>query len=266
MSRLSINEVDAGYGREPFLRGISLSVEPGEVLALIGPNGSGKTTLIRAICRILKPLAGTVTLDGRNIWDLSVRAAARRIARVPQTGNTAWPFTIHQIVTLGRFPHRGWLGSYTGEDERITNEALAITGLWDLRHRVVTTLSGGEQQRAMIARALAQTPDILVLDEPVAHLDLKYQVSVLDLLRTLAGQGLTVVVSLHDLNHAALYADRIALLQAGRLRGLGRPEEILRRETIEEVYETPVLVSRHPDRDLPLVTPIPRAIEKAAGT
>lgn len=256
---LSVENLTCSYNGhdEPVLADVSLAAQSGEVLALIGPNGAGKTTLLRAMSRVLRPQRGHVRLNGQNIWELPARQVAQRVACVAQNTRLTWPYTVRQVVALGRFPHRGWLSPYTADDRQVIEEALRCTGLWALRERPFQTLSGGEQQRAIIARALAQAPDALLLDEPAAHLDLKYQVIILDLVRELADGGLTVVVSLHDLNHAACYADRLALLAEGRLLAVGEPAAILTAANLEAVYDTHVIVSPHPLNHIPLVTPVP---------
>lgn len=257
MSFLSAENISCGYGKETILYNISLKIYAGEILALIGPNGSGKTTLIRAFSRVLKPQKGKVLLDKSNIWEIHPRKFARSVARVEQTTKLTWPYSVEQIVQMGRFPHRGWISSYTEEDHIQVDEAIRATGLWNHRERNIDTLSGGEFQRAMVARAVAQTPRVLILDEPVAHLDMKYKIAVLDLVRHLSHRGIAVIVSLHDLNLASLYADKVALLSEGAMAAYGSPKEILTKANLEPVYETEVMIGRHPANHRTMVTPIP---------
>jgi len=256
MLELTLDNLSCSYNGKIILHNISLDFGAGEIVAIIGPNGSGKTTMMRAMCRVLKPSGGRVLLDGRDIRELYVRQVAQIISWVSQNYRLAWPFTVHQVVGMGRFPHRGWVSSYTEEDHRAVDAAIRATGLWEHRDRLINTLSGGEAQRAIIARALAQTPRVLLLDEPVAHLDMKYKIAILDLVRNLAEQGLSIVISLHDLNLAGLYADRMALLSEGKLFATGLPNSILCKKNLEEVYETEVVISRHPINNRPQVTPI----------
>lgn len=267
MTTLSVENLTCSYNgnNEPVLADVNLTARPGEVLALIGPNGAGKTTLLRAMSRVLRPQQGHVRLNERNIWELPAQQVAQRVACVAQNTRLAWPYTVRQVVSLGRFPHRGWLSPYTAEDRRVIEEALNRTGLWALRERPLHTLSGGERQRAIIARALAQAPEVLLLDEPVAHLDLKYQVTILDLVRELAYGGLAVVVSLHDLNHAACYADRLAMLAKGQFLAVGEPAAILTAVNLEAVYDTQVVVSQHPLNHVPLVTPVPGSMREPSA-
>lgn len=267
MTTLSVENLTCSYSGndEPVLTDVSLTAQAGEILALIGPNGAGKTTLLRAMSRVLRPRRGHVRLDGHNIWELPAQQVAQRVACVAQNTRLTWPYTVQQVVALGRFPHRGWLSPYTAHDRRVIEDALNRTGLRALRERPFHTLSGGEQQRAIIARALAQAPEVLLLDEPVAHLDLKYQVTTLDLVRELADGGLTVVISLHDLNYAACYSDRLALLANGRLLAVGEPTTILTAANLETVYDTQVVVGQHPLNHVPLVTPVPGCLREPAA-
>lgn len=235
---------------------VSLAARPGEVLALIGPNGAGKTTLLRAMARLLRPSGGAALLDGQAVWNLHPRSLARRLA-MAQQGGDAPPLTVGQLVALGRAPHRGWLLPLGPADRAAVEEALNRTGVAHLRDQPVTELSGGEQRRAILARALAQQPQALLLDEPTAALDLKYQVAILDLAVRLAhADGLTIVVTLHDLNQAALVADRVALLAEGRLEALGAPSEVLRADLLTRAYGVPVVVGAHPVYGTPLITPL----------
>ncbi|NNJ11825.1 ABC transporter ATP-binding protein [Chloroflexales bacterium ZM16-3] len=243
-------------GGRDVLDEVRLQVRPGEVLALIGPNGAGKTTLLRALARLLRPLGGAVSLEGQDIWRLRPRPVARRLALAPQ-GADLWPLTVEQFVGLGRAPHRGWLMPLGPDDHAAVRAAMGRTGLESMRERQVTELSGGEQRRAILARALAQEPRVLLLDEPTAALDLKYQAAILAMARRLAHEdGLAVVVTLHDLNQAAGVADRLALLAHGRVQAVGAPDEVLTAELISATYEVPVAVCRHPLDGTPLITPL----------
>lgn len=263
MTTLELQDITCSYNGQPIVSQISLQAQPGEVLALIGPNGVGKSTLLRAMARLMRPAHGRVSLDSVDIWQTSARDFARRLAFAPQISSESWSATVEQVVSLGRAPHRGWLLPLTSHDNQITHQSLELVGLEHLRNRISTELSGGEQQRMLIARVLTQEPSILLLDEPTSHLDLKYQTDILGLVRRLAHQkGLAVIVSLHDLNLAAIYADRVALLSNGALAAIGTPAEVLTSERLTQVYGVPILVMKHPLRDTPFIMPDIEIMEK----
>ena len=257
MAVLEVAGLTLGYGAQTVLRDVTLTVQPGRVLALAGPNGAGKTTLLRAFARLLRPQQGAVLLDGRDIWSFSNRETAQQLGLVPQGEALDWPLSVEQVVSLGRAAHRGWFLPLTARDRQAVDAALEKTGLTALRERLVVELSGGERQRVLIARALAQQPRALLLDEPTAHLDLRYQGAVLGLIRDLAHtQDMMVVVSLHDLNLVALYADQVALVADGGLLAIGTAESVLVSSYLEEAYGVPVTVGRHPVYGTPLITPV----------
>jgi iron complex transport system ATP-binding protein len=257
MQPLEARNLTCAYDRHVVLQTLTLTLHSGEVLALIGPNGAGKTTLLRALARLLRPQTGTVLLAGQNAWRLTPRAVARRLALAPQQEAALWSGTVEQAVALGRAPHRGWLLPYTAHDHEVIERVLQQTGLGALRHGLLTELSGGEQRRVILARALAQEPQVLLLDEPTAHLDLKYQTEVLTLVQRLASQdGLTVVIALHDLNQAALCAYRMALLVNGKVLALGPADEILTPERLAHAYGVEVVVVPHPIYGTPMVAPL----------
>ncbi|MFQ3610478.1 MAG: heme ABC transporter ATP-binding protein [Fimbriimonadales bacterium] len=246
-----------GYEKRAVVWDVHLQVAPGEIVALIGPNGSGKTTLIRALARTLTPLSGTLTLDGRPYSDYRPTEFARRVGYAPQETPTEMGFRVEELVMMGRYPHqRGFWGA-TADDYAIVDEALAFVGLSALRHRLISQLSGGERQRVNLARALAQKAQYLLLDEPTAHLDLHHQVQLLSRLRErVVGEGIGILVSLHDLNLASEYADRVVLMAGGRLVAEGTPSEALQPEILESVYHTPTLVRQNPLTGKPLVFPL----------
>jgi iron complex transport system ATP-binding protein len=256
MKPLLAQDVEWAYEKHEVLRHLSLAAQPGEVLGLIGPNGVGKTTLLRVLARILRPDRGKVFLAEHDLWQMSPKEVARSLALTPQE-NPSWPLTVEQVVSLGRAPHRGWLLPLAPRDYQAIEEAMHRTGVWELRDRLLTELSGGEQRRVVLARALCQQPEVLLLDEPTAYLDLKYQVEILELLRALAhSDQITVVVTMHDLNQAALYADRLALLSEGQILALGSPAEVLTEGNISLAYGVPVIVVEHPVYHSPLIVPV----------
>lgn len=257
MNILEVQDITCAYDGRPVLEELCLAIRAGEILALIGPNGVGKTTLLRALARLLEPRTGSVLLAGQDLWRMSPRKVARRLGLAPQASDGSWPITVERAVSLGRAPHRGWLLPFSAEDRATVERVLQQTGLDNLRERRVTELSGGEQRRVILARVLAQEPEVLLLDEPTAHLDLKYQTEILEIVCRLAhADELAVVISLHDLNLAALYADRLALLSEGQLVAVGRPAEVLTPERLSQVYGVSVVVTRHPVSGTPLVMPV----------
>ena len=253
---LEIQSLCVTYGDKPVLKDISLSVRPGEVLAVIGPNGAGKTTLLRAASGVLLPDQGAVFLDGADMRQFPPEQRARRLAVVPQARSLPPAFTVYQTVLLGRTPYLGWLGQARAQDHAQARQALEHTDLLDLAERRVGALSGGEQQRVLLARALAQDTPILLLDEPTTHLDLQHQSRLLNLVRQLADRRkLAVLLVLHDLNLAALYADRLALLVDGRILATGDPHSVLTEQNLSTVYQVPVQVMTHPAYGTPLILP-----------
>lgn len=253
---LEVNSLSVSYGKRKVLEDINLLVEPGEILVIIGPNGAGKSTLIRAISGTLPHEHGSVLVDGKDISILNASQRARQIAVVPQARNLPVSFTVYQSVLLGRTPYLGWMGMTGEKDQQLAQIALERTSCSDLSERPVGELSGGEQQRVLLARALAQNTSVLLLDEPTTHLDLQHQSGLLNLVRDLASrQKLAVLMALHDLNLASIYADRVVLLVAGQIRKTGTPSEVLTEEVLTGVYRVPVHVVPHPDYGSPLVLP-----------
>lgn len=239
---LRIEDLQAGYGDRAVLRGVSLLVNPGEVVALVGPNGCGKTTLLKAVTRVVPWIAGDVFAGEASVRDLSTRELSRRIAVVPQNPQLPLGYTASEAVLMGRTPHLGFLEQEGPGDFRSVEAALARVGAGQLAGRRVDELSGGERQNVVLARALAQDTPILLLDEPTANLDIGHQISVAGLVRELAASGLAVLAAIHDLSLASLYSDRIALMWNGRIFRLGRPEEVLTEENLREVYGAEVTV------------------------
>ncbi len=240
---LEIHNLSVRYGDRPVLKQVSFELHPGSILAVIGPNGAGKTTLIRAISGVTPLESGEIRVRGRSLGQLSAGDRARFVAVVPQARNLPPAFTAWETVLLGRTPHLNWLGQVSARDEAIARQAMQRTQTLDLAARPVGELSGGEQQRLLLARALTQAAPILLLDEPTAHLDLQFQLALLDQVRTLARQdGLAVLVVLHDLNLAARYSDRTALLVQGELRALGPTSQVLTPELLSPVYHVPLQI------------------------
>ena len=240
--RLALDDVAVGYRDRRVCANVALAVAGGEVLCLLGPNGGGKTTLFKTILGLLPPLAGRITVDGESIAGWSARTRALAFGYVPQSGAGQFPFTIHDMVLMGRTAHRGAFAAPSAHDRRITDDALAALGIGHLASRDWLRVSGGERQLALIARALAQEPRILVLDEPTASLDFGNQLRILDQVRALAGRGLAVILSTHHPEQAFAVADRVAMLHGGRLLRLGAPEDVITPATMREVYGVEVAV------------------------
>lgn len=230
---LSACNVTWSMGGVSILRDVSLDVVAGEFLGIVGPNGSGKTSLMSLLAGLRRPRSGRVLLDGEGVDKLGRKDIARRIALVEQQAETSERISARQAVELGRTPHLGPFTPWSTRDDDIVDEAIRNVGMAELAARLWHTLSGGERQRLHIARALAQQPQILLLDEPTNHLDVGHQIGLLHLVRQ---QGLTAVAALHDLNHAAMFCDRIALMSGGRIAALGRPHEVLTDERIRTVF------------------------------
>jgi iron complex transport system ATP-binding protein len=253
---IEIRSIGVRYGQRRALEDVSLSVYQGEVVALIGPNGAGKSTLLRASSGLLPISSGSVLVDGIDIRQMRSNERAGRLAVVPQARNLPPAFTVYEAVLLGRTAYVGWLGKASEADHHNAEVALAKTQLLSLADRRVGELSGGEQQRVLLARALAQDSPTLLLDEPTTHLDLQHQSSLLNLTRTLANEhGKAILIALHDLNLAGIYADRVALLVGGRLRHYGSPGDVLTERNLAAVYNTPVHVIPHPQYGSPLILP-----------
>lgn len=242
MTQVRFTGVDVHLGGRPVVRAVDLDLVPGELLALVGPNGSGKSSLLRTAFRVLRPSDGTVTLDGTDVWRLRAVDVARTVAVVAQERPDEFEFTVADVVRMGRTPHQGRFARVTAHDEELCAQALERVACVHLAGRAFHTLSGGEKQRVLIARAIAQEPDILLLDEPTNHLDVAAQLDLLDLTRSI---GITVVAALHDLNLAAAYADRVAVLQTGQLVSVGTPDDVLTPALIAAVFGVHADVARN---------------------
>ncbi|WEK61390.1 MAG: ATP-binding cassette domain-containing protein [Candidatus Microbacterium colombiense] len=251
---LDVRRLRFGHGARMVIDGMHISAPAGSVTALLGPNGSGKSTLLRLIAGTLRGEAESLDLDGTSLSALRRRERARRVALVEQEWTAAEGMTGRDIVGLGLLPHRGWL-SFEGEDADAvaTDAALARAGALAFADRDAATLSGGERQRVNLARALAQRPSLLLCDEPTNHLDIRAQLDALTLLRSLAGEGMTVFAALHDLNHAAAFADRVIVVADGRVQAAGAPEEVLTRALIARVWHVDADVLQRPGSTRPLI-------------
>lgn len=244
---LEIRDLSFDYPHKSVLEAVSLSVADGSFTALLGPNGSGKSTLAKVVARVHKPRGGSVFAGERDLLALSRRAHAKIVAYVPQAAPVPFEMTVRESVLLGRTPYIGLRP--TRQDWRIVDLAMAQLGLGELSDQPLSQLSGGQAQRALIARALAQEPEVLILDEPTSALDLRYQVETLDIVRRATRQrGVSALIAIHDLNHAIAYCDHLVLLHGGRIVASGSAEEVCNPETLETAYGLPVEVSRMGER------------------
>lgn len=262
---LEVQSLVVRYGERQILHEVSLTAKPGEVLVVIGPNGAGKSTLLRAASGILPVQSGRVLAQGKDLARLPAEQRARLLAVVPQAYQLPPAYPVYETVLLGRTPYMNFLGQAGSKDHARVRLAMERANVQHLAGRRVGELSGGEQQRVLLARALAQDCPILLLDEPTTHLDLQHQSGLLNLVQKLArSDGLAVLMVLHDLNLAALYADRIALLVGGKVQACGAPDTVLTAAKLSAVYQVPVSVIPHPEYGTPLVLPDGRGKEPIA--
>lgn len=254
---VAVQDLHFSYGEKEILKGLSFEIRPGEILGILGPNASGKTTLIKNLAGLLTPSRGVIRIGSRELSSLPRNERARSIAFVPQGEEPFLPFSVEQIVMMGRAPYLGLWGFESEADRKKAQDAMADADVHHLRDRRFSDLSGGERQRVILARALAQEASLLLLDEPTSHLDLHYQIQLLELCARLnREQKITVVLSIHDLNLACLYGHRLLILKEGGLFALGEPRGVMTSAMIRTVYETDASIGFHTDSGLPYTLPI----------
>jgi iron complex transport system ATP-binding protein len=259
--KLTINDIDCFYGSIQILADIQFGVKGGDFLGILGPNGSGKTTLLKSISRVLKPRKGAILIDESNIYDMKPVDVAKQMAVVPQSSPVTFDFTALEVVLMGRNPHMDRFAVETKGDIEIAKNAMKLTNTWDLADRSITELSGGERQRVIIARALAQEPQILLLDEPTTHLDISNQLEIMDLIKELCKtKKLLIVAVFHDFNLAARYCDSVILLRDGKIVAVGKSDDTLTSENIKKVFNVDTLVKRHPITGTLHVIPISKPL------
>ena len=256
MTVLRTEHLLLSYDTAPIVHSLDLATPTGQITALIGPNGCGKSTLLRGLARLLKPQRGSVYLNGHAIHTIPTKQLARELGILPQAPVAPEGITVRELVAQGRYPHQDWFQQWSQADEAALQKAFERTALLPLADRAVDTLSGGQRQRAWIAMALAQETDILLLDEPTTYLDLAHQLEVLDLLAKLNAEGKTIIMVLHDLNHAASYAHHLVALADGRIFAEGAPEQVITESIIRAVFNVESLVIPHPVTGLPLCLPL----------
>ena len=252
---IELRDVDLDYGARVVLRQVTFRSKQGEFLGIIGPNGSGKTTLLKAISRIVPPSNGVILLNGQTLGDFSSLELSREVAVVPQASDPGFDFTVRDVVAMGRYPHIGRFGRDTDQDREICRKVMETTGITHLADRSVRAISGGELQRVIIARALAQQPRLLLLDEPTAHLDLGQQMGILQTMKELSRE-IAVIGVFHDLNYAAHFCDRLILLHDHRILAMGDPESVLTRDAIGKAFGIEVVVRKNPFTGRPSVSPV----------
>ncbi len=251
---ISADNISVRYGEHHVIEQFSLAVDQGGFIGILGPNGCGKTTFLRAISRILKSDQGAVFIDGLDAESYDSRTLAKTIGCVGQETDIAFPFTVREIVLMGRYPHIGKLAPLSPKDLAIADEAMKTTNTFHLADRLITEVSGGERQRVLIARTLTQQPRILLLDEPTSHLDINHQIEIMDLIRDLTPK-ITVIGVFHDLNLASYFCDRIVLMKQGKILAVGMPAEVLTPEKIRESFSVGMMVSTHPLTGKPHLIP-----------
>ncbi|AWB89352.1 ABC transporter ATP-binding protein [Salinibacterium hongtaonis] len=263
MTRLHGEHLDIGYGDRRVVQDVDIAIPDGSFTVIVGPNACGKSTLLKALGRLLAPQSGTVTLDGRAIHELPSREVARRLGLLPQSSIAPDGIAVEDLVARGRFPHQSLLSRWSREDEEVVEQAMAATGVSDLRGRLLDELSGGQRQRVWVAMVLAQQTPLILLDEPTTFLDIAHQVELLDLIERLRGEGRTVVAVLHEINLAARYASHLIAMKDGRIVKEGHPRDVVTAELVEEVFGMPCRVIADPDNGAPVVLPRSRAAAAA---
>ncbi|MEY1672710.1 ABC transporter ATP-binding protein [Gordonia sp. ABKF26] len=258
--RLRADDVTLGYDGKTIIAGLSASIPDRSFTVIIGPNACGKSTLLRGLSRLLAPTSGQVILDGKAISSRPAKDVARRLGLLPQSAIAPDGITVADLVARGRYPHQGLLRQWSSADEQAVLHALEATGTVDLAPRRVDELSGGQRQRIWVAMVLAQETDLLLLDEPTTFLDIAHQVELMELFAHLNRRGRTVIAVLHDLNHAARYADHIIAMREGEILAAGPPAEVVTSQRVEEIYDLPNVVIADPITGGPLVVPRPTPV------
>lgn len=254
---LTTRKLSLAYEKTIVIRDLDLAIPTRKITALVGPNGCGKSTLLRGLARLLKPVKGTIYLNSTSILNLSTKEVAKRLGILPQSPAAPEGLTVRELVAQGRYPHQSWLQQWSGEDNRLLEQALHITGMQEFADRPLDTLSGGQRQRAWIAMALAQNTPILLLDEPTTFLDLAHQIEILDLLDELNQKdGRTIVMVLHDLNQACRYADHLIAVRAGTVYAQGKPTEVMTESMVREVFGLKSRIVQDPVVGTPMCIPI----------
>ena len=253
MTKLNTTDLSIGYDKKIVVNDITVEIPKGQITSLIGPNGSGKSTLLKTLARILEPAKGEVFIDGENIQRLDTKTVAQKIASLSQTSTQISGLTVEEIVAYGRFPYQKGFSGLKEQDHHLINWAIEATNLQELKERTLITLSGGQQQRVWIAMALAQDTDILILDEPITFLDPAHQLEILELLQGINSQEKTILMTIHDLNHASRFSDYLLGMKNGELIFQGTPKEIFTPEKLLNLFDIQATFATMPNSDKPLV-------------
>lgn len=254
---ISCKNLKVGYEEKVIIENLSLSINKGEVVSIIGPNGCGKSTLLKTLSRIIKPMSGGIYIQNESIKNLKSKHISQKVCLLSQHNDAPGDLTVEELVYFGRIPHKKWYESKTKSDEEIVNWAIENTGLKRYKNTPINSLSGGERQRAYIAQALCQKPDILLLDEPTTYLDISYQLEVMELVREINEKfNITIVMVLHELNQASKYSDRLVIMKDGEIVSDGCPKEVINKETIKQVYKIECVIDNDPISNKPRIHPI----------
>ncbi|WP_407857046.1 ABC transporter ATP-binding protein [Enterococcus hailinensis] len=253
MTKLKTSDLSIGYDKKIIVNDITVEIPDGKITSLIGPNGSGKSTFLKALARILEPAQGDVYIDGENVQCLDTKTVAQKIASLSQTTTQVNGLTVEEIVAYGRFPYQKGFAGLKEEDHQLIQWALEATNLTKLKQRTLLTLSGGQQQRVWIAMALAQDTDILILDEPITFLDPAHQLEILELLQEINHQGKTILMTIHDLNHASRFSDYLLGMKKGELIFQGTPKEIFTADKLLNLFDIQATFATLPNSDKPIV-------------
>ena len=254
---ISGKNLKVGYEQKIIIEDLSIKVNKGEVVSIIGPNGCGKSTLLKTLSRMIKPISGNVYIEDKDIKTMKNKKIAQKICLLSQHNNAPMDLTVEELVYFGRIPHKKWYETKNSEDKEIVDWAIENTGLTKYKNTPIGALSGGERQRAYIAQALCQKPDLLLLDEPTTYLDISYQLEVMELVRTINEKfNITIVMVLHELNQASKYSDRLIIMKKGSIVCDGCPNEIVNKEVIKDVYSIECDIDKDPITNKPRIHPI----------
>lgn len=256
MYPIDIRDLSWQYGNEKILKDLNIKIHKSKFYSIIGPNGSGKTTLIKNISKTLESGIDTIFIDGKDVTKINNKELAQKISVVPQNTEIEFDFSVMDIVLMGRTPYLKKFQNETVDDVNIAKKAMELTNTLKLREKKINQISGGERQRVIIARALTQQTDIVLLDEPISHLDINHQIESLNTLKYLSNKGTTIITVMHDLNLAAQYSNYLILLKDGKLIALGKPEEVITKENLEKVYNMEICIIKNPVTQKPHVIPV----------